>query len=230
MLVLIFFLGAIFNRIRGGGLTVLIRPTVKLKAFLTKIKLWHYKDTLLGSLTGNKVLCDIVFALTIGLYCHFNFWGMLFLVIGHIAGSRKGWGDYMYAIEHRKVPEKPNEIYLIDRLILDGETDAVFRGTWALNIRGIVWSFCLGMSLIACDLAGNSVSIASSLVFFVGIPMGFIYSKTFDYCEAKPRNWMVKLKLTKSAHSRSNGWGLGEMIFGGYFWAVIAFLISIGVS
>lgn len=224
--ILIFILGALINRIRGGWLTDIFSKNEKAKKILSKVGLWKVdRKRQNGGVPYVKLFSDIAFGLCFGYVLHCNFFGYVILGLSHCLGRSFGWGDYIGGLKDKKVYENPDEVKLIDDLILSKKDNWKLRNTWALNIRGLIWSASIGLGLVFCSFFNNEIPFLGSLAFFVGLPMGYIYSFAFDICErhSLPKFFQTA-KLLTDLKSRGNGWAVGELIFGAYLWSTL-FLI-----
>ena len=212
LIALIALIGATVNRIRGGGLTDIVRTKPKLKAFLEKIKLFGYKKEKKGTVYYVKDFNDLVFA-----YC-FTFWMPLaweslacFLLIGAgMRGGRSfGWGGYIESIVDEKINHDRDDILFLDKWFR-GNDEAVLSGWAALSIRGLIWSALTYLGFYLASFFGYPA--INPYAALIGLSMGTVYLFTVEVCE----------RLT----FRGNGWQYGELLFGSVFWGGFAIAIK----
>lgn len=188
--------GLVINRVRGGTAT----------DYLRKANWISEKD----SFPFVKVLNDFAFATSFMLGLGFGFdlktllaFTALFLAMW--AGRSLGWGSYIGGMIERKVSGE-KEVAAIDALVLTKKDHPVLRNTIALSLRGMIWTVCLFVGFLICDLIGFQISDLSFLIVPLGLLMGPTYFLAMEICQRIPT--LV----------RGNGWQLGELIWGFTLW------------
>lgn len=199
-MIIIALLGALLNRVRGGGLTDLV----------WKYNIAHERDETFWK-KFSKHSNDIVFGLVFSFLIGFNFWAFLILVVSMWIGRSWGWGRYIGGIIEEKVRDE-QEVEWIDNLVLNEDNYPILRNTIALSFRGLMWSLCIvfGFSIIAS--AGLT---PLSLSFILIAPVGLLMGPTY----------LFTIKILDQKFNLGSGWGLGEILFGFILWGLIAYIL-----
>jgi len=208
-------IGGISNRIRGGTLTDYIRTKPKLKDFLTKIKLYNYKEDVRGELDYVKDFNALVFAscISYGLEIRSDWTGLaaFILLYGSMRlGGSSGWGGYITAMIDKKIDHNRDDVKLFDKWFR-GNDESVLSGWAALSLRGVMWATTIHIALAIIEYIGYDVAESFKQIPLLGIAMGSIYLAAIEICE----------RLT----FRGNGWQWGEVAFGAYFFGGVFCLI-----
>ena len=202
MELLIACIGAIMNRVRGGGLTNLA---------------WKQNWANEGDETfwkkfskhSNDVTFGLIFTYLID---WFNPPIFLILTLSMWLGRSFGWGRYIGGLIEKKVIDD-EEIKWIDDLVLSKEDCAILRNIAALSLRGLIWSLLIGVGfLIISGLNISNIPLSFLWIIPVGLLMGFTY-------------YITVTLSGKFLDNRGKGWGLGEVLFGFILWGSIAFIL-----
>lgn len=203
---LISALGALLNRVRGGGLS-------KGRKSISSWAERHLPGPLswvVSRLVDGKILNAIVFGLAMGLLSQHWYVGLTsFLAM--LAGQAPGWGDYIGAAggwrlgpaflpegtklsdlatdspEYKKF--KPlDESPLIDWLVEPFRESPVIWGVSGLVLRGALWGSCISLAIL--DIWPLIFSVLMGPVYYI---------------------------ITRK--SRGHGWERSEIVFGAVLWA-----------
>jgi len=208
MILLIAFIGAITNRIRGGGLTNLlwslkIAIGSKAVSFEKHEKFWK---------SFSKNLHDVIFASVFFWLLNQNFdWRGLICFVAVFSGMRlgrsKGWGAYVGGLLSGKVTGE-KEIVIIDKLFLREINHPDLRNSLAIATRGLMWSTCIFLGHL---LSGVSFNHFLLLIIPVGLLM--------------PAPYLVSRDICKLLKGKIGAWGLAEIFWGFILWGFCAKII-----
>lgn len=200
-MILIFLLGAIFNRIRGGGLTVFINRMGLAIKEVPFVKTFH----------------DIVYSVTFTIFLskspHFHTYQVYIATILFITmdiGRSFGWGGYIGAIISNKIDPERKDVSIIDYFFKKSK-NPILGGVIALSARGFIWTLSLYLGFLFIN-AFVPLSPSFYYIPLIGLMMGPVY-------------WFTCL-ICQYTSTRSDGWILGEVIFGGYLWSTVYLLLS----
>lgn len=214
LLILIFSLGGIFNRIRGGWLTDIIKKNhPHILIFLKELEFW---DEVENELKGVKDLNALIYSLVFT-SLFFNYddeWKLFVFFMALFYGSMRGgfswgWGGYIDGMINRKIDRHRTDVKLLDTLLSD--KFPVFTCWLALSLRGLMASCVLYVPFL---IASYFIELSPSFYYIplIGLAMGTVYLLACEVCQ----------RVT----FRGNGWQWGEVIFGGYLWSTIYLLIK----
>jgi hypothetical protein len=217
---MIFILGAIINRIRGGWATD-----------IAWARGWLAKP---NEVPHVKFLNDLIWSIVFGILVQTTHLGCLVLFFTKWVGRSWGWGGYMHAMINEEINHNDDDVKLLDKWFR-GNDEAVLSGWAALSCRGLMWSVCIYFGLLVTSLYGNEPSIPNPLIAALGLAMGSIYLLAMTICGNKFVSdnyyeftlFLTRFNvMTKAVRlERGNGWQLGEFLFGGYLWGYTAKLI-----
>lgn len=193
---LVSLIGAISNRIRGGGLTDYVNRRPKLINLFSKIGL--YKD---GGVNGVKDMNAVFFALTFGLLT--KLYASPFYYLAMRVALALGWGGYIGAMIDRKIYHNRDDVTILDKWFRS-DKHPVLSGWAALSVRGLMATIILALPFIY--FTSNWLSM-----MLVGLTMGSCYLLACEVCQ----------RIT----TRGNGWQWGEIIFGGVLWGSYCFFL-----
>ena len=203
---LIFLLGAIFNRIRGGFLTDFVCSKPSLRRKIVGTCLWDRDKKCVRYV---KVLHDIVFTLV---FAPFNS-GMIAVYLGMLAGRSMGWGAYVGGLIDDTVKDG-GEIKFIDKLFLTDKNHPDIRNMAALGVRGMMWTICIAVGIKIAFMDALSLK-QMGLIIISGLPMGLIYNAVFELEERY-----------KFSTPLFGAWGNAEIVFGGYLWSTLYLILN----
>lgn len=194
-MIFIFFLGAFFNRIRGGWLFDLAQKYPTLCKIIIALGLME-KDEIRFVKDLNAIVYGIVFASVVG-----NYWLALVFYASMRAAFSFGWGGYIDGMINCRIDHGKTDVRILDALL--SHKHPVFTCWLALSLRGLMASIILSIPFYF--FTAGWIAIA-----YTGLLMGTIYLLACEICE----------RVT----FRGNGWQWGEVVFGGYLWATIYLL------
>ena len=207
MILIIFTLGAIFNRIRGGCLTDLAIKYDWLSNIIFDLKLWDNKE---NEVKFVKDLNAIVYGITLTLGLNLPYY---FVILNYLAmrlAFSFGWGGYIDGMISKKIDHNRKDVKILDKWFRSNR-NPVASSFMALSLRGFMATTILALPFGLAYYLGL-VSADYRYIPFVGLLMGSIYLLAMALCE----------DLT----SRGNGWQWGEVVFGGYLWAIIYLIMQ----
>lgn len=196
MALLVFILGAFFNRIRGGWLFDLAQTSYLLRKIIIHLNLMEETE-----IKYVKDLNAIVYGLVFGALTNI-YWSPIFYLSMRAAFSF-GWGGYISAMIDRKIDFNRSDVVILDKLFLK-KNHPVLSGFIALSFRGLIASIILSIPFYFFTAGWVYISL-------LGFAMGTIYLLACEICE----------RVT----FRGNGWQWGEVVFGGYLWSTIYLLV-----
>lgn len=193
---IIAIVGAVMNRVRGGGLTTLAWEqnwTNEGKEHPTKS---------IGKI-GNDVIFSLMFVLPLFSGVTVNSClGFAILFFAMWTGRSFGWGTYIGGMIEKKVTGE-EEIIWIDKLVLNKTDHPVLRNMAALSLRGLMWSVSL---VVGFTILKSFVYIPFTYLFIlpIGLLMGPVY--------------LLAMKISEQGKGRGFGWSLGEIFWGFVLW------------
>lgn len=199
---MIFILGALINRIRGGWLTDIAR----------KYKWIKPEEEIHNVKAFNDIVYALVFSWIIGLKLQYSDLAvLLILFLSMWTGRSMGWGGYISAIIDKKIDHNRDDILLLDKWFR-GNDEPVLSGWAALSLRGFIWSTCLYLGFLGIKHLGYELSSSFYYTPLIGLSMGTCY--------------LAMTLLAEKLTFRGNGWQWGELLFGAILWGGVAWLIS----
>lgn len=197
-------IGAIANRVRGGGIN----------DRLVKLEWIDSVDDF-----QNKLVHDIIFALIFSSIAPIAFvwqffWVFACLFLTMWAGRSVGWGVYIDGIIAAKKPEQ-GEVKIIDELVFSKTNHPVLRHTIALSLRGLFWTACLAVGF-ALSYLPSGIPCPWGKISLIGLLMGITYLCTARICQFITRKTGFKLPE----------WGASEMVWGFIMWGLIYAIIN----
>jgi hypothetical protein len=199
MTILLFLLGGIVNRIRGGWLYDILHK-YNINYLCPYVKQFN----------------DFVFAITFSylLGNHLNNKGLIEFAILYVSmwsGRSLGWGIYINGMIEKRVI-KEEEIKIIDKIFLSKSNYPVLRNCLALSARGLIWTNCFLMGFVSLDCIFYFKT--GLLLQILGLLMGPIYLLSMEICQRIP------------GFIRGNGWQLGEFFWGSVLWTATYLIIK----
>ena len=194
-------LGALMNRIRGGGLTDFV---------------WKYNIADEGDETFwksfSKISNDLVFALT---FCFillhsFDIGLVVILYLFMWIGRSFGWGTYIAGIIEKKVRDE-EEIKWIDKLVLNKTDYPVLRNTFALCFRGLMWGVSIAFGFGIAIVSRYEIPLSTLFI----IPISFLMGPAY----------LLASIIGEYFGDRGRGWQLGEILYGFLLWGGLALII-----
>lgn len=217
---IIFLLGGILNRIRGGWLTDIARSK----------NIIGFKD----EIPHVKTFFDFCFAAFFTLYLHLNPISFAILFTSSWVGRASGWGGYLSAMADEEIDHKRDDILLLDKWFR-GNDEPVLSGWAATSLRGFIWSISLYSGFALVDHFDKDLNNSFRYISIIGLAMGTIYLFSFYLCSLRIvkslyyqlSSFLADLKIMTKPVSlvRGNGWQLGEFLFGGYLFYSIYILL-----
>lgn len=208
---MIFLLGGILNRIRGGWLTDFARA-----------KNWiSYRD----KIPFVKAFFDISYAAFFTLCFNLSLLSFVILFVTSWIGRSFGWGGYLSSMADKEIDHDRDDILLLDKWFR-GNDEPVLSGWAATSVRGLIWSASLYCGFLLVDVYDKPLNDDIKYISISGFAMGSIYLFSFYLCSLtivkslyyQLTSFLVDIKVRYNAVSlvRGNGWQLGEFLFGGY--------------
>ena len=192
LMYLLFFttvIGAISNRMRGGGLHDVVSANPNLIKLCSKLRLWKN-----GSLLYVKDLNALIFGCWFGYLTTFGFIPLYYLAMR--ISFAPGWGGYIGAMVDRKTYHDRKDVLLLDKWFRSN-TYPVLSGYLALTLRGLMTTCILALPFIP-------YTPHWILLMLIGASMGSIYLLCIEVCG----------RIT----NRMNGWQWGEYVYGAFLW------------
>lgn len=217
MTILLFsLLGALINRIRGGFATDLYAEYLVSKGLTFKKAIEEAEKTVK---TASKHLNHLVFAVAFATlflcsgYYH-TFWTLILLSLGMLSGSSFGWGNYIEAMISNKVDYDRTDAPVSDWVFFKLAHKPILAGCFALSVRGLLWTSCLGIALTILSEIG---CIFDTNAFYI-IPMGLLMGMVYLVC--------IELCGLFSEVGRGRGWQVGELAWGAILWGSLAYFLG----
>lgn len=158
MALVIFVIGAIFNRIRGGWLSDIFGRSIP-----------YVKD-----------INAIAFSLVFGYLSEF------IMVVAYYAFTRlafaQGWGGYIGAIIDRKIHHDRDDVTLLDKWFRSDDFP-VLSGWAALSVRGLMLTTIISIPFISFHLFMTELATSVYYIPLLGLAMGTIYLLSCQVCE-----------------------------------------------
>lgn len=154
-MVIIFIIGGILNRLRGGGFSKKEIPFVKTIYDISYASIFSFIISRVGYIGS-----DLFYVLTI-------------LFLSMRLGRSFGWGGYINAIIFGEIDKDRSDVKIIDYFFKKSKNPTI-GGTVALSVRGFIWSSCLYLGFLVINkltLLGNNFYY----IPLIGLAMGPIY-------------------------------------------------------
>lgn len=190
-LFIVSYVGAVLNRVRGGGLHHTVEKYKSLKAFCKKYNLLA-ED---GSIKFVKDIHALAFAILFGYLTN------MYYVVLYFAAMRlnfgPGWGGYIGAMVDKAITHNRRDVLILDKWFRS-DRHPVFSGWAALTLRGL-----MGTAILALPFWFFSNHIL--VLVLCGLSMGTVY--------------LISIELAgKLAKDRCKGWHYGEYFYGALLW------------
>lgn len=197
-LIIISFVGAVLNRVRGGGLHHTIERYVRFKILCLRLNLLA-KD---GSFKFVKDIHALCYGLLFGYLTSYS------LIVVYFAAMRlnfgPGWGGYIGAMIDRAISHNRRDIMFLDKWFRSDRFPRL-SGFLALTIRGLLGTIILAIPFFI--LTPKYFILALS-----GLLMGLVY--------------LISIELSGFFFKdRTKGWHYGEYFYGALLWGLSYYIL-----